>query len=450
MRYAEKKLTEPPCFFAVQFTGKRAPSAPGHLFLRNIMTMIARILDERAEGSSTCFLTQITLEEYVSGLPMTYKTYDVQREIVTNVYLDHLVNTVLEGRHIPPIVLVVDSGKFFRNERELRIETFKILDGLQRTFRLRSIRETIKFALKSRRESPEECLSWSRFKFSRHFSASLRDIESNTDVLRAVLESLGTLGPDRLLETYTKNTQWFEIWTGLSADDEVRKMLTLNAGHKPVKARHQLELLFLNLLPLLRQGEGEAFQLVREKEVGATQFSKGRQCGSFHFAHIITALLSLYGGKPVAATTDLIQDIQNGENSVDEYAEYMKPGFLQHFVGFLVQIDQVLTEEYKEIGTRWMGREVSLAGLLAGIGAISIESKTPREEVMAELLRLVNANPKVLNLVQFEAVRNSVELSKVNIGNINRNAVFGATKALLRNHGAIRVDWLKFFGASSQ
>jgi len=412
--------------------------------------MIAKILDERAEGSSTCLLAQITLEEYVNGLPTTYRAYDVQREIVTNVYLDHLVNTVLERRHIPPIVLVVDAGKFVRNEQELKIETFRILDGLQRTFRLRSIRETIKYALKPRQESPADCLSWSRFKFSRHFSTDLREIESNSDVLRAVLESLQKLGQDRLLETYTQNTQWFEIWTGLSPDEEVRKMLTLNAGHKPVKARHQLELLFLNLLPLLREGEGKAFQLVREKEVGATQFSKGRQCGSFHFAHIITALLSLYGGKPVAATTDLIQGIQSGESNVDEYAEFMKPDFLQHFVAFLVQLDQVLTEEYGEIGTRWMGREISLAGLFAGIGAISIEKRIPREDVMEELLRLASANPKALDLEQFETVRNSVELSKVNIGNINRNAVFGATKALLRNHGNVQIDWRNFFGASTQ
>lgn len=413
------------------------------------MTMIAKILDERAEGGSTCFLAQITLEDYVNALPPTYKAYDVQREIVTNVYLDHLVNTVLEKKHIPPIVLVVDANKFSRNEKEITIDAFKILDGLQRTFRLRSIRETIKFAIKPRQESLEECLSWTRFKFSRHFSSDLREIESNTDVLRAVLESLQKVGQDRLLETYTKNTQWFEIWTGLSPDEEVRKMLTLNAGHKPVKARHQLELLFLNLLPLLREGEGEAFQIVREKEVGATQFSKGRKCGSFHFAHIITALLSLYEGKPIAATTELIQGIQSGESSIDEYAEYMKPDFLRHFVTFLVQIDQVLTEEYKEVGTRWMGREVSLAGLFAAIGAISIERKSTREAVMNELLHVTDTNAKTLNLGQFEAVRNSVELSKVNIGSINRNAVFGAIKALLKNHGVV-IDWQNFFGTSAQ
>lgn len=411
--------------------------------------MIAKILDERTEGNSACLLAQITLEEYVNGLPPTYQTYDVQREIVANVYLDHLVNTVLERKHIPPIVLVVDFGQFTRDGQELKIEAFKILDGLQRTFRLRSIRSTIDYALKPRSESPQECLGWSRFKFSRHFSSDLREIESNTDVLRAVFESLNEFGRDQLLETYTKNTQWFEIWTGLSPEEEVRKMLTLNAGHKPVKARHQLELLFLNLLPILRAGESATFQLVREKEVGATQFSKGRSCGSFHFAHIITALLSLYEAKPVATTTDLIQDIQNGERDVDNYAEFMSPEFLKKFVLFLVKFDQAITKAYGEIGTRWFGREVSLAGLLAGVGAFAMKTNTSRDAVMGQILHLIELNPKVLELEQFESVRNSVELSKVNIGNINRNAVFGATQAILENRGNIEIDWSVFFGAST-
>ena len=258
------------------------------------------------------------------------------------------------------------------------------------------------------------------------------------------------LGSDGLLETYSKNTQWFEIWTGLSPEEEVRKMLTLNAGHKPVKARHQLELLFLNLLPILRSGESATFHLVREKEVGATQFSKGRACGSFHFAHIITALLSLYEAKPVATTTDLIQGIQNGERNVDNYAEFMSPEFLKKFVLFVVKLDQIITEAYGEIGTRWFGREVSLAGLLAGIGAFSIKTNTSRDEVMNQILHLIESYPKILELEQFELVRNSVELSKVNIGNINRNAVFGATQSILENRGNITIDWNNFFGASAQ
>jgi hypothetical protein len=162
---------------------------------------------------------------------------------------------------------------------------------------LQAIRKTISFCC-DKLDPKEDYLTWNKFKFSRAFSNDLRGFDSNTDVLRAVVAVFKEKGKAGLLQTFKENGQWFEIWTGLSADEEVRKMLTLNAGHKPVKTRHQLELLFLNLLPILREGEGQGFTLVREKEISATQFSKGRQSGSFHFAHIITSLLSFYEAKP--------------------------------------------------------------------------------------------------------------------------------------------------------
>lgn len=414
------------------------------------MTMIANILDERTEKDSRCFLAKITLEGYIQSLPSAYQAYDVQREIVTNVYLDHLVNTVLEKRHIPPIVLVVDSQKFTRQGKELKIKTFKILDGLQRTFRLKTIRDTIDYAIESGKEQIEEYLSWNKFKFSRTFSADLRDIQSNTDVLRAIFQKIQEDDKEKLLQTYGDNSQWFEIWTGLSPEEEVRKMLTLNAGHKPVKTRHQLELLFLNLLPLLRQGEGDKFHIVREKEVGSTQFSKGRECGHFHFAHIITALLSLSNGKPVAPSTDLIQDIQSNDNNIEEYSELMSPGFLKRFVGFLVQLDQAISTKYDELGIRWMGREVSLAGLFGAIGAIAYKTEAPMDEVMSRMLSLIRKDAGILRLEEFEKVRNSVELSKVNIGNINRAAVYAAVQSLLEHGGKIKLDWRKLFAAGSQ
>ncbi len=64
------------------------------------MTLLAEILDERNEESTTCFLAKVTLESYIDSLPSAYQSYDVQREVVANVYLDHLVNTVLEKRHV--------------------------------------------------------------------------------------------------------------------------------------------------------------------------------------------------------------------------------------------------------------------------------------------------------------------------------------------------------------
>jgi hypothetical protein len=406
--------------------------------------MKATILDSRDDGNGRCFLCKITLEDYIAGLPSTYQDYDIQREIVTNVYLDRLVDTVLSRQHIPPIVLVVEEKKFRQRSKNVQIESFKILDGLQRTFRLQAIRKTIDFC--NRLDEDEEYLEWSKFKLSRSFSAALREINSNTDVLRSILVFKRTKGREALLNTYKQNDQWFEVWTGLSDEDEVRKMLTLNAGHKPVKTRHQLELLFLNLLPILRAGAGTGFQLVREKEISATQFSKSRECGSFHFAHIVTSLLSFYEGKPVPPTTGLIQSIQSSETGIEDYTDFTSPEFLRDFVAFLVRLDKLLDKQYPGIGVYWMGREISLAGLFGALGAYATKHDEKRQVVMNRFLDLVKTHPRVLDLDQFEVERNSIDLSQVNIGSVNRTAVFNAVQELLESPRPKKVDWGKHFG----
>lgn len=413
------------------------------------MKIKAKILDSRKEGNSTCFLSSISLENYINALPSSYQDYDVQREIVSNVYLDHLVDTVLNSRHIPPIVLIIDGENYKLGGDYLTFGSFKILDGLQRTFRLQAIRKTIAFCC-DELDPQEDYLSWTKFKFSRSFSSQLNEFNSNTDVLRAIVEIFQRDGRDGLLKKFTENNQWFEIWVGLTPQEEVRKMLTLNAGHKPVKTRHQLELLFLNLLPLLREGEGRDFRLVREKEISAIQFSKKREIGSFHFAHVITALLSFYEGKPITPSTSLIQGIQSADSDVDSYIDFADPTFLKEVVKFLVRLDRELTNQYGENGSLWMGREVSLAGLFGAMGAVTNENDHNRVSIMSSFYKICQRNPKILNLQQFEDVRNSLDLSKVNIGNINRSAVFSAIKEILVATSPSKIEWKKHFGVATK
>lgn len=413
------------------------------------MKVTAKILDSRDDASSRCFLSRMSLEDYVSALPSSYQDYDVQREIVSNVYLDHLVDTVLNHRHIPPIVLVVDGADYTIKDDLLELGSFKILDGLQRTFRLQAIRKTIEFCC-NQLDPQEDYLSWTKFKFSRSFSGPLHELDSNTDVLRAIVEVFQRDGEDALLGTFTDNSQWFEIWAGLTPQEEVRKMLMLNAGHKPVKTRHQLELLFLNLLPILREGDGRDFTLVREKEISATQFSKGRQIGTFHFAHVITALLSFYEGKPIAPTTSLIQGIQSADSGVESYMELADPTILKAVVEFLVRLDRELTNQYGDNGCLWMGREVSLAGLFGALGAVADETGRKRIDVMNSFYEICQRNPAILNLQQFEVVRNNLDLSKVNIGNVNRSAVFSAIKETLGTTPPSELEWRRHFGVEGK
>lgn len=406
----------------------------------------AIILDKREEAESTCFLCKINLEDYVNGLPETYQEYDVQREIVSNVYLDHLVDTVLDKRHIPPIVLVLESEDYNLFDQFLEINRFKILDGLQRTFRLQAIKKTIAYCLEYiPKSSIKDELIKPKFKFSRDFSEKLRNIESNTSILRSILEKRDEIGDEKLRSLYSESYQWFEIWTGLTAKAEVQKMLTLNAGHKPVKTRHQLEILFLNLLPYLRTGLNSKFKLVREKDISATQFSKSREIGNFHFAHLITAILSLSSGSPVTPTTNLIQGIQENDPSIDEYGKYLVPEFLKEMISVLLNLDVLINEQYGNIGLTWMGREVTLSGIFGAIGKVADEKEETREVIMLGFISILQKSPNVLNLENFEKTRNSLDLSKVNIGNANRSAVYQAIRDLLNNPVNPSINWAEYF-----
>ncbi|RZK10576.1 MAG: hypothetical protein EOO46_10265 [Flavobacterium sp.] len=273
--------------------------------------MRGKILDIFNEESSACYLTSIDLGEYIKALPENYRDYEVQREIVSNAYLDNLIVTILEGRHIPPIVLVVSDNEFELDRQFISIKHFKILDGLQRTFRLKIIYDTIQLVEKEL-ENDQEVFSITRITVAKRYKDALDEINSSSSLFFKIVEYLKTnrREADHTISSLFKRTQWFEIWANLSPDQEVNKMLVLNAGHKPVKTKHQLELLFRNILPVLQTLQFPDLKVIREKELSSTLYSKERSIGQFHFSHLITSLLSFVEGKPLTTNVNLIQKAQ--------------------------------------------------------------------------------------------------------------------------------------------
>lgn len=375
--------------------------------------------------------------------------YDVQREVVSNTYLDNLLETVLHKRHIPPIVLVADSIGLNDEEGHtgFHLPTFKILDGLQRTYRLNSIYRTIDYFYQLL-SVKDTILEDSRLKISRNHSEKLVKLDSNSKMLFEIREKYNeTFVPDQeppnFLDSFDRN-QWFEVWTGLSPEDEVKKMLVLNAGHKPVKTKHQLELLFLNLVPILNKSSGPEFKLKREKE-SSSSFVKNRKLGEFHFSHIITALLSMKEGEPQTTNIQLVHETQSDDFNFHEYEKYFDFKFLEEFLAALVEFDRKIYETYREPGLKWFGREVSLVGVLAALGFFCrLKDFSPIEGMQyfrEHKSRIVNS----LNLIQYEDLRNSLDLSKVNIGSVNKKAIFAGTLKILLGETE-SLDWKEIFG----
>jgi hypothetical protein len=407
--------------------------------------MIFKILDKRKEENKSCFLGKTSLYEYVINLPDNYRDYEVQREIVSNSYLDNLIETILLKKHIPPIVLVIESGDYSISDKGLDVSKFKILDGLQRTFRLKLIWDTINL-LEKELQTDDSLLKYSKFKLSRTYSDKLLNINSSTNILSRLIEFHKENKDFELMDLYRNNLQWFEIWTDLSPDEEVQKMLVLNAGHKPVKTKHQLELLFRNLLPIIKKTKNQDFELIREKQQSAISYSKKREKGQFHFSHLISSILSLKEGKTITTNVGLIQKTQSSDFEIEEFNMYFNYGFFELFIELLMEIDNKVSNKFGDLGLKWVGREVSLVGIFAAAGKYAFEnSLSPRDTLKLIKSRIV-INIDHFQLDEFERLRNNLELSKVNIGSVNKKAITGAMYDLISGD-TNTINWSKYFKA---
>ncbi|MFM4771784.1 hypothetical protein [Aeromonas caviae] len=398
------------------------------------------ILDQKVEAEAICYLCRVNLADYIISIPDDYKNFDIQRGIVSNKYLDHLVDTVGNVRHIPPIVLV--TGNNVVKGDVLELEHFKILDGLQRTHRLKLIYDTINTIL-SKKDTPLPDDSINTY--YRSYSSEFKEVGANRQLIKALAKyKINNLNSS--LDFFKNNTIWVEVWSNLSNDMQIKKMLLLNAGHKSVNIKHQLELLFLGTLFKLEEISTEQVTFVREKDTSANQYSKNRLLGQYHFSHIISSLISLCAGKIVNTNTDFVSALQSGDLPEVEIIEGFNIEFLKKFIHFIYTFDTALNIRYGEIGLKWLGREVVLVGFFGALGAFAkqhnIELVTLLDDLESNIYKIVEA----LSINEFEIKRNQIELNKVNIGAINKRAVYQATYDLISKEPFS--SWEQYFGGT--
>lgn len=394
-----------------------------------------KILDRKSEKNSTCFLLRSSLENYISHIPKNYDDYEIQRSIVNNSYLDRLVYTVLNKGHIPSITLITDESA--ESIESGYVRDFKILDGLQRTHRLKVIFETKNLFLEKKERITSDI---SDFQIKRMFRNELSEIGSSGNIFIAIKDYYEKYGNDELNSCFVDNYQWFEIWSGLSPDDEVRKMLVLNAGHKPVNIKHQLELLFQNLLPIFEGVKSGDVRIVREKNISSAEFSKTREVGIYHFSHLISSLISYIECKPISTNTNFISKIQDDETKLDELSTLFTYSFLELFIQSIYKLDKAADKYFNDVGVQWIGREVSLVSVFAALG-----KKSKTEQDLSFLINALCENFQKLNLEDYERCRNNVDLSKVNIGNVNKKNIYDALSDFLENNMDNPIDWDRVF-----
>jgi hypothetical protein len=408
------------------------------------------ILDTIKEKKSDCFFCKATIKEYITSLPTSYRNYKIQREIINNVYLDALVDTVLEEEHIPPIILVSNNiDNIDYSGKVLILKDFEILDGLQRTHRLKIIWETVEFFIKNVSNNDYNILSLSLKELSREYSRELRNIESSTKILHSLVKYYNNnrnSNPEKKILDCFEKYQWFEVWHKVDEPIQIKKMLILNAGHKPVKAQHQLELLFNSVIPILKKSANKDFTLIREKDTPINTFSKTRKFGEFHFSHIITSIISLSDGEPITTNANLINKTQNDNFNFDKYEKYFEYDFLKLFMETLVELDKKIEMEFAQ--TKWLNRETSLVGIFAAVGKYAKENNFTPVESLKDFNCKILTEIEHLNILKYEDCRNSLNLSKINIGTVNKKAIYNAIYDLLKGPSR-KIFWNNYFEESN-
>ncbi|MEJ5146899.1 hypothetical protein [Sphingobacterium sp. MYb388] len=407
--------------------------------------MKAIILDIFQENSgSVCYLSKSTLKEYITSLSIDYNQYDVQREIVGHVYLDNLVHSLLEGKHIPPIVLIDVNEANSKVGDERILTDFKILDGLQRTYRLKYLYDTIQFFLTKNFET--DFSEKTRLQLSKEFKNELFEINSNVNILTKLID-YAKLNP-KFREDFShifERNQWFEIWLHLEPQEEVNKMLILNAGHKAVSNKHQIELLFNYALPTLKKIAGNNdLSIVREKEKNSIRFSKERERSQFHLSHMIMGLISYYEGKIFVSNAELIQKQQSNSDYAQEEV-FLNSELLKLYLNALVELDKELINQFPDQGIKWLGREISYVGMFGALGKYRLKHRLDHKKTFEIFSISIIHNTTILNLQGFENERNSQALSKINIGSVNKKAVFEATLEILENGTHSPLNWENYF-----
>ena len=397
--------------------------------------------EKGTEAGVNCYLCGCSLAQYMENLPDSYNDNEIQRGIVKNVYLDRLVDTIMHQDNIPTITLVGQDITVSDDGKHIEMSNFKILDGLQRTHRIHEIWKCMKYF--QNRTDQKELTTLSKFKLTRLLSKDLAKHGCDISIFWELLSEYKlNESIDRYWKYFLGNVQWFEIWENLTLKDETKKMLVLNAGHRQMDIRHQLELLFLNVLPMLNQisTENGNKEIIRNKDKSDTMYSKNRIVGEYYFSHIISAALSYICCSEITTNAELISDLQDKTIPLDENSAYES---MQRLMCNLMELDHLLYTKYGDVGVKWIARETVLVGLFAAIG------KYEQKENVDGFKRLYSRIDG-LNLMEYESSKDkSVEISKVNIGNITKKAVSKATTDLLSSDtDSFKIEWSVYFGGT--
>jgi hypothetical protein len=346
----------------------------------------------------------MSVNEYLDLVGENFDQFEIQRNRQEHKAYDRLKVDVREGALLPSITLALKfhmvpaamnalaafettTGKAALEAIVFQKEAINILDGLQRTHILRDLRsEGITF-------------------------------NDNHEILA-------------------------EIWIEPKLQNLIYRIIVLNAGHKPMSMRHQVELLFLTIEEKVRELI-PGVELYRE-----TDETRRRGPGKLALDRVVSAYHAFITRNPdvskenIVATTLIEADVttQSEERLHEEFSKFIQ--YLRWYVNLDKEVCRIYPVRADNIptGANWFGNENAMTGFFSAVSDFGTDEKrrARTEEALKKLLeRLKSADETndVLGLDAFHKITSGFNSRKVNVGRATRKLLQAGFKEFFREEG---------------
>lgn len=364
-------------------------------------------------------LGKVSLLEYIKSLTEENFRYEIQRGIVSNPFLDTILDAVVENKPLAPVSLV--SKDFEDGDKTLSINQFNILDGLQRTFRFWIYYQLAKLA--KEKNSNDYRIVTKEFKtICDDYSLAVSPRQ-----VRGLFKHDNAINVWNLNELYSDFDLYLYIWTDLSVDQEIKQMLILNAGQKQMSLNHQFELIYMRLFEENTFDEGK-IKILRSKDGKITN----RNIGEYSMSTVIIGVQSLVNMKPMRLSRDMLykDDFQN-DMLLSSMDGVFTIGFVRKFLDMFNILDKKISvnQEY----SNWFAKDTTISGMMAGIGQHIQALNHDSSYVLANLSQSVESivGAEAFRLDEYNKVYSELSGAKVNIGKVLRRAVMIYTQNVL-------------------
>jgi hypothetical protein len=249
-------------------------------------------------------------------------------------------------------------------------------------------------------------------------------------------------------QTFLNRPLRVELWLNIPFGAIAYRMLLLNAGQRPMSVKHQVEVLSSKLVDDLAG--------IPHLDIFRTVETRRRtQPGQFALSKIAQAFQAWLQGQPNLDLRNMVMEELLAESAIEvlgqtvpsDLNEAGADGF-HRFVTWLVALDTALGVE----NISFLGNETVILGIAAAVGALErSEALSSRVwPAMSGLLSQVQADAQLdsVGLRTFEALRQGIDASKVNVGVATRDMVFNAFKEFIRGAGETPMNECWRVGAS--